>query len=225
MTQRRIGAVAGAADWDRRALLAAMSAAFLGGPALGQALRPTRLLVIRKPGLSVTNACVAPCVRGQIFDISAIVGTVSPAAIVASGAEPLCDTIERPWKNNLPSVSSIPKGVYRAAIRTDATKPWMVGKPNRAWRLELAGVPNGRTAIQFHFGADEKWSEGCFIIGDHLVTNTALGITPAYCKLTNGEATVAALRSCVTGPGRDSKQIEITVADVSDLFTGAQTTC
>src|SRR5262245_22571287 len=88
---------------------------------------PVRLLVLRRPGIAVTNACVAPCIRGRIYDISdlrdvEINQLVLPALRIRL---PICDTIERPYRGNRPNVSSIPSGVYSAGIRDDATKNWM----------------------------------------------------------------------------------------------------
>jgi hypothetical protein len=84
----------------------------------------------------------------------------------------LTDVIERSFEENLP-ISSIPVGIYEAFVRTNATKKWMwtggelnkgVVLENRAWRIELSNVPQ-RTNIQFHYGKDVKWSEGCLVVG------------------------------------------------------------
>jgi hypothetical protein len=101
----------------------------------------------------------------------------------------------------------------------------MAGKPDRAWRLELSAVPGHRSAIQFHYGQDESWSEGCFILGVHVQPSDASGIGSSYCKLTNGESAVSALRAAVKASGKDTNKIEVTVADYDDLFTGLPTHC
>ncbi|WP_367615826.1 DUF5675 family protein [Plastoroseomonas hellenica] len=127
---------------------------------------------------------------------------------------PVCDTIERPYRDNQPSVSSIPRGTYRARVRDDASKPWM-NTPNKRWRIELAGTAH-RTAIQFHYGNDVTWSEGCFIVGT--VSNPEHSMTTGYCRLEDGEDAVAALRRAVTGPGRNANDITVGVADDAGLF-------
>lgn len=65
--------------------------------------------------------------------------------------------LELPDKDNAKNVSSIPRGVYSAFIRTD-------GK--RGWRLELINVPNNRTNIQIHAGNRPKEIQGCILVGE-----------------------------------------------------------
>lgn len=208
----------------RRSVLAGLLAAVTVPAPAQPGLRQVRLLVIRRLASIPGNNCTAPCIRGRLFNVSDINGPLSPASIVATGRSPICDIIERPWRNNAPSQSAIPKGIYPAMIRTDETKDWMKGKPNRAWRLELANVPGGRSNIQFHYGLDEGWSEGCFIVGrSH--AQIAQGIGTSYCQVTDGEASVAAIRAAVTGSGLDSSRIEVAVADHGDIFTNPDTTC
>jgi hypothetical protein len=172
-------------------------------------------------GLSPTNQCVAPCIRGSVYNFSdqdaPLDQTILP---LLAGRKPICDVIERPWKDNRPNVSSVPKGIYTAHVRSDRTKAWMTTE-NRAWRIELEGL-QPRTAIQFHFGQDETWSQGCFILGSLLQKGDGSGITDRYCKVENGEAAVAALRAIVNGTGLDPKKITIGVVDDSNLFPGLQ---
>ncbi|KIC09812.1 hypothetical protein RA19_13635 [Leisingera sp. ANG-M1] len=126
--------------------------------------------------------------------------------------------IERPWAGNAPNVSAVPAGEYRAFVRDDASKSWMDTLDKR-WRLELEAVPGGRTHIQFHYGKDEKWSEGCFIVGDHLVDVPTLNdLSGPYCKVENGESAIARLRAAVTSPMVDSSQIKIAVSNRDGLF-------
>lgn len=205
----------------RRSVLAGLMLV-AGGGVYAQPTRPVRLLVARQRARGPASNCTAPCIRGSVYDVSNVGGTIVPAAIVASGRSPICDVVERPWRNNAPHVSSIPRGIYQARVRTDATKDWMIETPSRAWRIELANVPGGRSAIQFHYGEDERWSEGCLIVGRHRANSTTAG---GFCQLQNADQALAALRQAVEAPGGDSARIEITVGDVSDLFVGAPTTC
>jgi len=180
-----------------------------------------RLLVVRRMGLSPTNQCVAPCIRGSIYDVSDMTRKIDDTLLPRlKTRKAVCEVIERPWKDNKSNVSAIPKGVYNASIRTDKTKPWMSNQ-NRLWRLELGGT-NPRSAIQFHYGQDVAWSEGCFIVGSLLQAGDGAGVTARYCAVDNGEAAVAALRAVVTAAGRDPNRISVGVTDDSGLFPGLQ---
>lgn len=206
---------------SRRDLLLAGVAGAAPALARAQQLQPVRLMVVRRMGLSPTNQCVAPCIRGSIYDVSDLAGKLDDTLLpLLKARKPVCDVIERPWKDNKPNVSAIAKGVYAASVRTDKTKPWMSNE-NRLWRLELAGTPK-RSAIQFHYGQDVAWSEGCFIVGSLLQAGDEAGVTARYCAVENGEAAVAALRAVVTATGRDPKKISVGVADDTGLFPGLQ---
>ena len=108
------------------------------------------------------------------------------------GLEFISRTEEPPYLDNAQNLSSIPTGTYDARIRTEQTKRWMKGKPNRAWRLELLGteslVPE-RTRIQFHYGRDYTWSVGCIIL-------TGESMAPRICHTgsDSSEEAVVALR-------------------------------
>ncbi|OWY30137.1 hypothetical protein CEJ42_05870 [Herbaspirillum robiniae] len=200
-------------------MLAGSVAAILAPELFAQKLVPVRLMVVRRLGLAPTNQCVAPCIRGSIYDLSTQAAPLDQTVLpLLKTLVPICDVIERPWKGNQANVSSIPKGIYTASVRTDASKPWMKSLDQK-WRLELGGTAP-RSAIQFHYGMDVSWSEGCFIVGTLLQKGDASGITTRYCKLENGEAAIAALRAVVMANGRDPKNITIGVADDSDLFPG-----
>lgn len=184
---------------------------------IAQGLLPIRLMVVRRPGLSPTNQCVAPCTRGSIYDVTTLAGSLDTTILPALKLlTPICDVIERPWRDNKQNVSSVKKGTYRASVRTDKTKDWMTNE-DRLWRIELAGT-SPRTSIQFHYGNDVSWSEGCFIVGALLQKGDDAGITRRYCAVENGEAAIAALRAVVTAPGRDHKNITVGVADDAGLF-------
>ncbi|KTE30409.1 MULTISPECIES: DUF5675 family protein [unclassified Sphingopyxis] len=211
---------------SRRVIVVALAGVAVSPVAFAQpTLRPVRLLVVRRPANLPSSNCAAPCIRGSVYDVGDVQGPIAPAAIFTSHRTPICDVIERPWAGNAPSISAVPKGVYAAKIRTDATKPWMETTPSRAWRIEISGVPGGRSAIQFHYGTDVKWSEGCFIVGRLLDASTGGGIGANYCKVEGADDALAALRSAIEGPGNDRTRIEVTVADSTDLFGSGATTC
>lgn len=188
------------------------------GVVAAQQLVPVRLLVLRRVALSPTNHCKAPCIRGRLFDVSGMTsGPLDETLIpLVAKAPPLCDVIERPWKNNTPFVSSIPRGQYSARIEDKATKKWMDNE-NKRWRLELEGT-NPRSAIQFHYGEDVSWSEGCFIVGALRQSAESAGISSSYCQLDGAENAIASIRQAVTALGRNAKDIKIGVANHNGLF-------
>lgn len=207
---------------SRRSFL--LSSALVASPLWvdAQQLIPVRLVVVRRLGLSPTNQCVGSCIRGSVYDVSDLSGNLNDALLpLLKLRKPLCDVIERPWKDNKPNVSSVPKGVFTASVRTDRTKPWMTNE-NRWWRIELVGTKLERSAIQFHYGQDVSWSEGCFIVGSLLQRSDDAGLTNRYCSVENGEVAVAALRAAVSAPGRDTSKISIGVFDDAGLFAGMQ---
>lgn len=67
----------------------------------------------------------------------------------------ICRTLENPWRNNLPSISSIPEGIYTC-------KKFSGNKYKDVW--ELQGVP-GRSAILIHNGNIERHTRGCILVG------------------------------------------------------------
>lgn len=196
----------------------------------GQALHPIRLLVVRYPATGPQDSCRTPCIRGSIFDLTDTLAADSkketlfssdPEAIafwsslVLTSFDRICDTIERPWKDNAPNISSIPPGVYGANIRNDPTKKWMKKDLDLAWRLELTGTAK-RTNIQFHYGKDEKWSAGCFIVGDHISED---GDDPdKFCKLKNSKSNILKLKDIVQREGRTSDGIKIMVVNNAGVF-------
>lgn len=184
--------------------------------AFAQALTPVRLLVVRKPGFSLTNQCLAPCIRGKVYDASHIDSLDLQGVILPLLGQPICDVIERPWQGNAPSVSAIPVGLYSAIVRNDPTKAWMTNI-NRSWRIELFGVPH-RANIQFHYGSDVSWSEGCFIVGSLLQPDGSSGMEAAYCGLEGGEAAIERLRAIVEAPGVNPDDIMVGVTDDYGLY-------
>jgi hypothetical protein len=175
-------------DLNRRTVLAA-GLSMLCSPSLAQpAPPPVKYLLVRKAGLS--NQCVR-CIPGRLFGV--------PAGLDLATVQPnnpllrlLADTIELSYEDNQQNVSSIPLRTYDARVRRDGTKKWMwsgnaIGSGtldlDRAWRVELENVPH-RTAIQFHFGQDVGWSNGCVMIG----SQPANQCTDA-CRFANSPAT------------------------------------
>lgn len=65
-------------------------------------------------------------------------------------------TLELPWKDNKPSISCIPPGIYKFKKRFSPNKQMLV--------IELEGV-EGRTYIQIHIGNRTAQIEGCILPG------------------------------------------------------------
>jgi hypothetical protein len=153
-----------------------------------------KLLLVRNA--KTDSTCDDVVFHGRLFEVPSQTDLKSVASTL--GLTLLTRTQELPYENNAPGVSSIPVGTYGAKVRTDETKKWMKGKPDRAWRLEL-DVPRvndaKRTAIQFHYGKDKSWSRGCVILTGGAPSS------PLVCKAEDGadspEAAVAAVRTFV----------------------------
>jgi hypothetical protein len=99
----------------------------------------------------------------------------------------------------------VPVSIYDLQVRVDKTKAWMA-KENRWWRLEFVKVEK-RTAIQFHYGKDYKWSEGCIIL-----TGNSKG--DVLCKegTNSPEEAVATLRRYVIEGSDSNTKIRVRIA-------------
>ena len=69
---------------------------------------------------------------------------------------PFALTLERPWLENLPNVSCIPAGTYRAIRHVS---------PKFGETFWLQDVP-GRSEILFHKGNIDDHSQGCILVGE-----------------------------------------------------------
>lgn len=67
-----------------------------------------------------------------------------------------CDTLERPWKNNQPNISCIPKGTYNVK--------WTFSPRFMRYTYEVQKVPN-RVGVRFHKGNYFFDVEGCILLG------------------------------------------------------------
>ena len=74
--------------------------------------------------------------------------------------QPVCLTLEPPWKNNKPSISSIPTGLYRCA---------RYGSKQYENTFQIMEVPN-RTNILFHAGNTVLNTSGCILLGSSFGT-------------------------------------------------------
>ena len=69
---------------------------------------------------------------------------------------PFALTLEQPWKDNAPEVSSIPAGLYLCQ---------RVNSPHFGDTFEVTGVP-GRSHILFHKGNTLADTKGCILVGE-----------------------------------------------------------
>lgn len=65
-------------------------------------------------------------------------------------------TLERPWEDNQPNISCIPRGVYRCR---------RIRSPKFGVTYEVCDVP-GRTHILFHKGNTVEDTQGCILVGE-----------------------------------------------------------
>lgn len=76
-------------------------------------------------------------------------------------SEPICLTLELPWKNNAQNISRIPAGMYDCKRVFDRTTGGGSFIPET---FEVMGVP-GRSGILFHVGNSTKDTHGCILTG------------------------------------------------------------
>lgn len=171
----------------------------LGTPALlcaqavaGAAPTAVQLLVVRE-GREPRACGERKFTPGALYGVPAAIKLQD--AVPPLGMDRIAKVEELGYEGNTPQISAIPTGIYRAFIREDATKPWMTNR-DRRWRIELQGVPGGRSAIQFHYGTDYSWSAGCII----LTGDVAEGLSCRSAESTS-EAVVARLRAYVESAG------------------------
>jgi len=84
----------------------------------------------------------AKCTSGQLAINGSVVGY----------------TLERPWEGNIPIISSIPPGRYKAFVQL---------RTKDRWRIELTDVPQ-REHIQIHIGNVVPDGIGCILLGRSL---------------------------------------------------------
>ena len=72
---------------------------------------------------------------------------------------PICVTLEKPWVNNIPTISCIPESEYRCELRQS---------PKFGRTYEVKSVP-GRKYILFHKGNTVGDTSGCIILGLYFV--------------------------------------------------------
>ena len=82
--------------------------------------------------------------------------------------EPLCNTLELPWRDNAPNVSCIPPGRYQV---------YLTYSPKFGRDLPLVtGVP-GRSGIRFHRANWPREIQGCIAPGENTVRGAVMNST------------------------------------------------
>jgi hypothetical protein len=76
--------------------------------------------------------------------------------IVDDTEKVLCVTLERPWLDNAPNVSSIPAGAFTFHRRLS---------PKRGYDVFITQDVPGRSDIEIHKGNLPSDSEGCILVG------------------------------------------------------------
>lgn len=91
----------------------------------------------------------AKLVRKNMDDIRGVIGTLSIEDVQ------VCYTLERPWQNNTPEVSCIPKGFYLCK---------RIVSPKFGTTFEITNVKD-RSHVLFHSGNQISDSRGCVLLG------------------------------------------------------------
>ena len=86
--------------------------------------------------------------------------------------EPLCPTLELPWRDNQQQISCIPDGEYLCK-RTEGRR--LFSGAVIPVTFEVTDVP-GRSGILFHSGNIDHHSRGCILVGSSF---TIMGMQPA----------------------------------------------
>lgn len=120
----------------------------------------------------------------------------------------ICHALEKPWQNNLPEISSIPAGTYKAGLRTD----------NGKWRIELEDVPGVpgvqpvRKNIQIHSGNTPADSKGCILVGSEIDTS--------LCRVIDSRNAMAKMAEAVYGnPPIPNASLKLKVRIEDDVTT------
>ena len=93
---------------------------------------------------------------------------------------PLCVTVERPWLNNAPIISCVPRGI------TGHFKKYQSPKNGQTWICQ--NIPN-RSDIEIHAANIPSQVEGCMGVGQYFAMFTeCLGVA-------NSQSTMAMLRN------------------------------
>lgn len=108
-------------------------------------------------------------------------GPTCTSGYLAVDGKIIAYTLERPWQNNAPLISSIPDGTYGGILRYDHADKW---------RIELTGVP-GRANVQIHTGNTPDDTEGCILVG--------LKLGDDLCSVTDSKKAFDALRTAFYG--------------------------
>jgi hypothetical protein len=192
---------------NRRETMLGLSTMMLAGsgPSQGTSGGPgkVQLYLLRDSKEPMTCSSKVKLIRGSLYGVPSTMKLEDVASTL--GLQHISKTEELPYEANAKNVSSVPANIYRAKIRNDKTKSWMTNV-NRTWRLELDKVPR-RSAIQFHYGKNYAWSQGCIIL-----VGTRTSDLMCTAGLDSPEEAVAALRNYVHAGNRTPAEVLIRIA-------------
>ena len=119
----------------------------------------------------------ARLVRKSMDDIRGVIGTLSIEDVQ------VCYTLERPWQNNSPEISCIPKGFYLCK---------RIVSPKFGTTFEITKVID-RTHVLFHSGNSIQDTRGCVLLGfqyndtqEELIISKSRVAHEAFMKLLEG---------------------------------------
>ena len=75
-------------------------------------------------------------------------------------------TLENPWRDNLPSISCIPPGIYEVLRCRKSPEYGFRDSPRFGDTYNVVNVP-GRSYILFHKGNTERDTKGCILVGTY----------------------------------------------------------
>lgn len=93
-------------------------------------------------------------------------GDLPKRGVLLLEGEPLCVTLELPWRDNLPNISCIPTGEYFLEERIDV----LLHNGSEVHRTYEVLAVEGREGILFHCGNTAKDTKGCILVGSSFDT-------------------------------------------------------
>jgi len=91
-------------------------------------------------------------------------GSNGTFGVLVNGGIPFAVTLERPWRDNVRSLSCIPYGLYRC-LRCRVSPDYNGDSPKFGNTFQVYNVP-GRSTILFHKGNLDDDTHGCILVGE-----------------------------------------------------------
>ncbi len=118
--------------------------------------------------------------RTKVIDIFRTTGAPSRAqrGVLCMDGEPLCVTLELPWRENAKDISCIPAGIYTCRRTFKRTTKGGMEIPET---FEIMRVSN-RSGVLFHVGNYPHDTHGCILLGTSFATASP---DPMICQSTS----------------------------------------